>query len=290
MGIMEIMGRRWKQVRKPLSILQSMVIGPVCAMSYMLLILLMIPMCFVSPISSAATMNEDAARALFNRANTEFYQQQRYKEAREAYDQIIRAGISSPDLFYNMGNACARIGNTAEAIAWYERAKQLAPRDPDIRANLKRLEPVGNQPQHFLLMVPFAYIVNHVSLREWMAAFLVFFYTSGIAGSLYFGLASTKSRGLFRRIFHSAGVVAIAVGLFAGVKYYQSAYIEYAIVTKPNSAVYSGPGDKFSQVITAPEGTKVQQLDYADSKHLWVQIQLMDGQKGFIPASTLQKI
>ena len=48
---------------------------------------------------------------------------------------------------YNMGNAAARADRPAEAVLNYERARLLAPQDPDIRANLQQVRAKAGLPQ-----------------------------------------------------------------------------------------------------------------------------------------------
>jgi len=43
-------------------------------------------------------------------------------------------------VYYNLGNACFRQGKLGFAILNYEQARRLAPRDPDILANLRFAE------------------------------------------------------------------------------------------------------------------------------------------------------
>jgi tetratricopeptide (TPR) repeat protein len=235
----------------------------------------------------AASMTVNAAMDLFNKANHE-YQEQKYAEARDTYQQIITAGIQSSDLFYNMGNACARLGKTGEAVLYYERARKLAPRDRDVATNLRRIAPPDNDSRHFALFVPFFWILDSLSLREWMAAFLALFVLAGIAGALCFAFPMRRHSVLSRRLFQTIGVASLVLGLFAGTKYYQSEYVVHAVVMKPRVSIFSGPGDKFSQTVSAPEGTRVRRLSFADPA--WAKVMLTDGQYGFTEAGNLSPI
>lgn len=61
-----------------------------------------------------------------------------YQGALAAYETAVRESAPSPELYYNMGNACIKLGDTAHAILYYEKSLALSPRDDDARANLKR--------------------------------------------------------------------------------------------------------------------------------------------------------
>lgn len=55
-------------------------------------------------------------------------------------DQAPGQDAYSAATLYNLGNSYARAGKPALAVLNYERAKILAPRDPDIRANLRQVQ------------------------------------------------------------------------------------------------------------------------------------------------------
>jgi tetratricopeptide (TPR) repeat protein len=59
-----------------------------------------------------------------------------YAEAAQMYEQQIAQGAQDAALYYNLGNATLLLGDTRRAVAAYEQAAVLAPRDADIRANL----------------------------------------------------------------------------------------------------------------------------------------------------------
>jgi tetratricopeptide (TPR) repeat protein len=73
--------------------------------------------------------------ALFVRAGG-LYSDGRYADAAHKYEEVLRAGVESANLHYNLGNAYFRAGDIGRAILGYERARRLAPRDPDVLANL----------------------------------------------------------------------------------------------------------------------------------------------------------
>jgi tetratricopeptide (TPR) repeat protein len=58
-----------------------------------------------------------------------------YAEAAQMYEQLIARGAQDAALYYNLGNATLSLGDAVRAVAAYEQAAALAPRDPDIRAN-----------------------------------------------------------------------------------------------------------------------------------------------------------
>lgn len=59
-----------------------------------------------------------------------------YTQAAVIYQKLIDSEGSSASLLYNLGNSQFQLGDHGAAILSYERAKLIAPRDPDLLANL----------------------------------------------------------------------------------------------------------------------------------------------------------
>ena len=84
----------------------------------------------------ALSMLAQARADVFEEANRAFAAGQ-YAESARGYEALLKKdGYSAPVLF-NLGNADVRLGKMGDAILNYERAKWLAPHDPDIIANLR---------------------------------------------------------------------------------------------------------------------------------------------------------
>src|SRR4051794_29504249 len=74
---------------------------------------------------------EDLAAA-FDQAN-KLYEQGKFAEAAGAYEKLAQSTPASPALYFNLGNAWFKAGQSGRAIAAYRRAEILAPRDPNLR-------------------------------------------------------------------------------------------------------------------------------------------------------------
>ena len=73
----------------------------------------------------------EADRATFARAN-QLVEAGQVAAAVNLYEQLSAQGIVNADLFYNLGQAYAQLGKTNQAIEYYARAAQIAPRDGQI--------------------------------------------------------------------------------------------------------------------------------------------------------------
>jgi hypothetical protein len=65
------------------------------------------------------------------------YAEGRMPEAVRLYEEMVRGGFASVEVFFNLGNAHIKEGRLGSAVLNYRKAWRLAPRDPDIRANLR---------------------------------------------------------------------------------------------------------------------------------------------------------
>lgn len=87
-----------------------------------------------SPVVEAFTPDQ-----LWDRANTAYINGD-YHAAIATYGELLDRGYSSAKLYFNLGNACFKEGETGRAILCYHRALRLAPGNDDIRYNLSVAE------------------------------------------------------------------------------------------------------------------------------------------------------
>lgn len=94
------------------------------------------------------------------------YDESRYEEALQIYQQLLNDGVRAPALHYNLGNTYYRVGEWGAAILHLQKAHLLAPRDPDIRHNLDFVLQEADA-----LQVPVAWparLLRRMTLPEWV--------------------------------------------------------------------------------------------------------------------------
>src|SRR5216684_895 len=91
--------------------------------------LLVIGVCCVTTLVASPADEFKAANQLYDAGN--------FSEAVAAYEKLEP---KTAPVYFNLGNAYFRQDKLGQAILNYERARRLAPRDPDILANLKFAE------------------------------------------------------------------------------------------------------------------------------------------------------
>jgi tetratricopeptide (TPR) repeat protein len=216
------------------------------------------------------------------RAGNQAYQQQNYEEARAKYQQLADGGVRSPQVFYNLGNACARTNRKAEAVVYLSRARELDPHDGDIQANLARVAPASATTM-LSMSHPMTWLSNRLSLSEWIGLFLAIYFAAGFAGAVY--LALGRRPRFLKYTAYAAAALCATVALFGGYKYYQAYYVQYAVVAQAGTSIRSGPADSFAQVDTLGAGELVKNLGSSEAG--WAQVQLTDGRKGYVPQGSI---
>jgi len=228
--------------------------------------------------------------SLLVKAN-QHYTDGEYEQAIERYLQILSNRLESAEVYYNLGNAYYKTGQFTKSIINYERARLLAPNDEDIRFNLEianqhvvdAIEPL---PQVFFIRW-WKNLTNKFSSDGWakisVAAFIL---TLILAGLFFFA----NSPGLKRTSFW-IGIIMIAV---AGLSYHFASGQEkrmsghrFAIITQPSVTVKSAPSEGGTNLFLIHEGLKV---EIRDSLGTWKEIRLADGNQGWLPASSIEKI
>jgi tetratricopeptide (TPR) repeat protein len=123
--------------------------------------------------SSIASFAAAPSNASFAAAN-KLYEQGKYGEAVAAYEALRSGGLTSPALLYNLGNARFKSGRIGKALGAYLEAGHMAPRDPDIRANLQFARKQVQGPT-----------LAANALHAWLSRFTLNEWSAAAAGSLW---------------------------------------------------------------------------------------------------------
>ena len=238
------------------------------------------------------TQNIFASQAdeLMKQANN-YYQNNKYEQAIQTYQKIVKMGYQSDALFYNLGNAYYREGKLGYAILNYNKALQLSPGDEDVQHNLalansKTIDKINTLPGFFLF--------------DWWESLLALFNVSGwtflayafyilllIAIGLYFFAKKPK----LQRYSFFSGIILVAflivtLAIF-GFKLIRELNMKNAVVVQKAVTVKLSPDESSNDAFVIHEGLKVRIEDHVDN---WVEIRLQDGKIGWMPKKDLRVI
>ena len=212
--------------------------------------------------------------------------------AAKAWGDIRALGVESPELYYNLGNACFKQDDLAHAILNYERALKLDPSYSDARYNLafaqEQVQDKIEAVPEFFLSIWGRKLCWLLPSDTWAALFLILLAaTLGCVLLFLLGRSVAARKGGF-----IGGIVALVLCVLClSFSFWQrSDYrkADSAIVTRPVTTVRSSPGqDTAKDLFVLHEGTKVKLLDTVGS---WLNIELADGRQGWLPDSDLEVI
>jgi tetratricopeptide (TPR) repeat protein len=216
---------------------------------------------------------ENAAGA-FDAAN-KLYGQNKFTEAASAYEQLLQSNRVSAATYFNLGNAWFKSGQIGRAIAAYRHAEQLAPRDPDIRANLQFAR---NQIQGPTLQVSrWEHWLKFLTINEWTALAAVAFWLCLLLLVLIQFRPALK-RALWNFVMLT-GVATVVLLVCLGLVLHDQYSNPLAIVISPDAVVHNSPFDESPNSFTAHDGAEFGVLD---KKNNWLQVSDRRGRIGWL--------
>lgn len=219
------------------------------------------------------------------------YQEKNYDEAIKIYEALLRQNWESPDLEYNLGNAWYKKGSNGRAILHYERTLLQAPNHKEAQQNLEFLRSKMNNPIEPL--PPFFLAKWWVKIRGLlpptaMSILGILFWWLGFGALSVWIMGKTRSQKKW--------------GLIAGIGLTVLSFLPFALALsrtsfekEPNQAIllqksailHNAPEERAGEVQTLEEGTKLERLEFLEG---WWQVKLEDGEVGWLPSETLERI
>jgi tetratricopeptide (TPR) repeat protein len=221
--------------------------------------------------------------AAFESANR-LYEEGRYREAAEAYAALAAEGRISANLCFNLGNAWFKAGELGRAIVSYRLAARLAPRDPDIEANLRMTrELVSGAPPP-----PPAWwrrLTRPLALNEWAGLTAVGLWICG-ALMVFREARPRRERGWPRWL-----ALALATLLLSGMgllgAWFDQEREAAVVVTVPQAVVRYGPLEVSPQLQVVQDGVELTVLDRKDD---WLQVSGLLRGTGWLNATNVTAV
>ena len=233
----------------------------------------------IALLALAAGANPFAAEApsSFENANAHF-EKREYREAIQAYETLLKEGRASAAIHFNLGNAYFRNKQPGKALEHYLEAERLAPRDPDIQANLAftRDSITGSasiQPP------PFGRFFTYFKVNELAVLACICLWVFALLFSL--GRWRPNLRPFLRCYTMTAGFLWLfSLGWAVAAEVYNQR--QTAIVTAREAIVRFGPLDESRTAYTAPEGSELRVIGQKDN---WIQVSDRTGRTGWLTKS-----
>jgi len=225
-------------------------------------------------------------RAVFDAAN-DAYKSGQFEEAIAGYRRLLAAGYRHTEVYYNLGNAYFRTGKLGRALAHYERARRLAPRDPIIRANIalvrNRTEDTVRKKNvpGFLARTVFWYrAVNRTELFVIASSVYVLFW-------LVLSARVVWRRAALTRAAVALACIVVLLGASIAAKLHEDSPGSRGVLVADVAMVRAGPDKTSRELFELHDGTEV---DIEEDSAGWYRIALADGKRGWVNANDVETL
>lgn len=202
-----------------------------------------------------------------------------------------KEGLESSNLYYNLGNAYFRTNEIAKALLNYERAALLNPGDKDIRHNIQyantKIEDKIQPLDTFFLSSWFLSLQNLFSSNTWAYLAIVSFLLFIVALIAFF---FSRSITIKKIVFYVGIILAVFIALaniFASSQKNKVINRDAAIIMAGSAPVHSSPDMNSKELFILHSGTKVR---ITKEDRIWMEIEIADGNIGWIQRDKLEKI
>jgi hypothetical protein len=199
-----------------------------------------------------------------------------YKEARDNYKAAIAAGNESWAAYYNLGNACFKLGEFGEAVLNYERAYTIDPVIPETVANIARARETAGLPP----------VRVQSRLETWGTKFpMRWFMWAGALGGWAFLAAFILPffYGRHRMATIAASIAAFALfGASVAGMYAWHVHAKWHVVTVDDTPILAAPDEKASVVRKLVAATGVEVVRSYDK---WIFVHTEQGDEGWVLAA-----
>ncbi len=235
-----------------------------------------VPFALLASLLLLVTLSSSAAdtAATFDTAN-KLYEQGKFAEAAAAYEKLLAGEGASAELHFNLGNALFKAGQLGRAILHYRSAERLAPRDPDIQANLRfARDSVGGGA---MTQRWWSAWLSRLSLNEW--AWLVTLSLWLWLALLIAGQMRPSKKAALRGAVKAAGVVFAALAICSAAIFKERFGEKAAVVVVSEAVARFGPLEESESHFTLRNGAEVV---IRDSKDGWWQVTDGQGHTGWV--------
>ncbi|WP_321492009.1 BatD family protein [uncultured Desulfobacter sp.] len=230
----------------------------------------------VHPVKDKAGVFVDAVRA---------YKAGNYADAAAQFESIAQNEVNNPDLFYNIGNAYLKSKDLGRAILWYERAKKLAPSDPDLKFNLDYAQSLlKDKKESGFSFSSILYFWQGLVSLKWLQ------YAS-ISLSFGFFIWATVQKARGRQIFSGTGILFfflfVCTTMASGLEYNRINANVKAVIVADQADIRSGTMDNATLLFDLHAGTRVQVLEKKDN---YIKIRFAKDKVGWVACKNAEII
>jgi len=226
--------------------------------SYSLFLFILLAAGLLLTSARAEVLSDSEVGTLFESANGDF-EANKFEEAAIKYEQLARSGRISAELYFNLGTAKYRLGQSGEAILWMKRALVVDPDMPEARQSLTFLrtrigffEFAESRLDRIIGSLPATFGIWATSLAIWISLVL-------ISMAVFFkGLKARRST-----LITCAILAAMAAFVCSRVGHYRTTEVgfeNFSTITGSGVSALTAPVPDAKAVVDLPPGSEVRIL------------------------------
>ena len=215
------------------------------------------------------------------------YKQGQYDLSIQEFESILENNWTSPQLYYNLGNAFYRSGNTAGAVWAYESCLKLSPTHTNASYNLKlanlKVKDRVDLPKPPLYLKWYLGIKEQFTPSEWINISLFIL--------LLFSLAAILCRFLSNSVLNNLRGIVLSVlfvvMFFTVHSIWTKNSVKEGIIYDMKVEVRSEPNSFSTRLFEVHAGLKV---SVGQISNEWIAIELLDGKTGWVEENDIRLI
>ena len=215
-----------------------------------------------------------------------------YATAIHIYEQLLATEGEAASVYYNLGNSYYKSNDIAHSILNYERALLLDPSNEDIQFNLElaRSKAVDKNAivSELFFVRWFRDFSSIMPVDGWAKCGILCFIVLILCLTLFIFNKKSKTKKIIFIFALLSLICTILANVIASNQKDKMIYRESAIIMEPSVTVRSTPSTSGTELFILHEGKKIKIKD--DSMKEWKEIEIEDGNIGWLPASAIEQI
>ena len=215
------------------------------------------------------------------------YNNAQYDSSLRKYDQLIKEGVFSFELYFNAGNAAYQLREIGKSILYYEKAKKLNPSNKDVIHNLTLLNKlILDKTPSEIKSKAYDRIMSTLSRSpnywSWSAIFLSL---TSMACFILYKLSHSKRNQKIGFILGSFSLLlSVFVLILAVVQFNFINTMSNGIILSPSVTLKIAPNSSAESAFILHEGSKVELKSTSEN---WCEVIYSDGKIGWLNCEDL---
>jgi tetratricopeptide (TPR) repeat protein len=237
-------------------------------------------LCLVLALAALSALAPEKARAdvatIFSNG-IKSYQAGDFKAAAAEFERLAEQPIKNPFLFYNIGNAYLKAGDLGRAILWYERARAMAPNDPDLNFNLAHADTlVKDKKERDINVMEVLFFWDRLVSNKTIQISAIF---SCFVFFAWAGIRVVKKQHIFSGLGMILLSILVLLSIVVSINYTSRFLGREAVIIKEEVAVRSGMTDTATELFALHAGSRVR---VEEKRNGYLKIVFSKGRVGWV--------